>query len=204
MENLSNNSFETFVDNYIKKLTLCLTAEKKAQICYLAKNLKKAWENGNRIFLCGNGGSAGNAIHIANDFIYGAGACGKEPALPGLKVIALPSNPAIVTCLANDIGFENIYAYQIDVQANFGDILIVLSGSGNSNNIVNAINTANAKGLNTFAILAFDGGESIKIAKNPIHFDINDMQIAEDLQLIIGHLCMQWLSSNKNLFNFKS
>ena len=116
-----------------------------------------------------------------------------------MKVNALTSNPAILTCLANDTGFENIFSYQLEVQADEDDILIVLSGSGNSQNIVNAINVANSKGLKTFAILAFDGGECIKIAKHPIHFAINDMQIAEDLQLIIGHLCMQWLSSKKNL-----
>ena len=77
--------------------------------------------------------------------------------------------------------------------------MIALSGSGNSKNIINAIHMANSKGLKTFAILAFSGGECIKIAKHPIHFPIQDMQIAEDLQLIIGHLCMQWLSINKNL-----
>ena len=105
-----------------------------------------------------------------------------------------------MTCLANDTGFENIYSYQLEVQANKDDILIVLSGSGNSENIVSAINTANKKGLKTFGILAFDGGKCKKILKHPLHFEINDMQIAEDIQLIIGHLCMQWLSANKPIF----
>ncbi len=199
MENTTDNLFENFASKYIKNLIYCFTDEKKSQIHYLAECLIQAWANGNKIFLCGNGGSAGNAIHIANDFIYGTGACGKGEKLPGLKVNALTSNPAVLTCLANDTGFENIFSYQLEVQADENDILIVLSGSGNSQNIVNALNVANSKGLKTFAILAFDGGKCIKIAKHPIHFAINDMQIAEDLQLIIGHLCMQWLSSKKNL-----
>ena len=199
MENTKNNLFDNFVSEYIENLSYCFSKEKKSQIQHLAECLIEAWANGNKIFLCGNGGSAGNAIHIANDFIYGTGACGIGKKLPGLKVKALTSNPAILTCLANDTGFENIFSYQIEVQADENDILIVLSGSGNSQNIVNALNAANSKGLKTFAILAFDGGECIKIAKHPIHFAINDMQIAEDLQLIIGHLCMQWLSSRKNL-----
>ena len=197
MENIKNNLFNSFVNQYIKNLSYCFSEAKISQINHLAECLKEAWVKGNKIFLCGNGGSAGNAIHIANDFIYGTGACGSGENLPGLKVHALTSNPAILTCLANDTGFENIFSYQIDVQADEDDILIALSGSGNSKNIVNALNSANSKGLKTFAILAFDGGECIKIARNPIHFEINDMQIAEDLQLIIGHLCMQWLSSNK-------
>ena len=197
MNNTKNEKFNLFVDSYLTNLSSCFTPEKKEQIFELAKSLKEAWRNGKRIFICGNGGSAGNAIHIANDFIYGAGACGNPPEIPGLRVTALPANPAVLTCLANDTGFENIFAHQIDVQADKDDILIALSGSGNSMNIVNALEIANSKGLKTYAILAFDGGKSLKIAKHPIYFPINDMQIAEDLQLIIGHLCMQWLSSNK-------
>ena len=193
-------AFDAFASNYIKKLSLCFNSQMNNKIYELAESLKEAWQNGKNIFLCGNGGSGGNAIHIANDFIYGTGACGKGEKIPGLKVNALSSNPAILTCLANDTGFENIYSYQLEVQANKDDILIVLSGSGNSENIVSAINTANKKGLKTFGILAFDGGKCKKILKHPLHFEINDMQIAEDIQLIIGHLCMQWLSANKPIF----
>ena len=199
MNNKKNDKFNLFVSSYLSNLGACFTDQKILQIFELAKSLKKAWEQGNRVFLCGNGGSAGNAIHIANDFIYGTGACGGGPTLPGLRVTALPANPAVLTCLGNDTGFENIFAHQINVQSDKNDILIALSGSGNSMNIVNALEIANSKGLKTFAILAFDGGKCINIAKNPIHFETDDMQIAEDLQLIIGHLCMQWLSLNKNL-----
>ena len=152
------------------------------------------------ILLCGNGGSAGNAIHIANDFLYGIGNCGKGSKIPGIRVSALSANPAILTCLGNDIGFENIFSYQLKVKSKKNDLLIALSGSGNSPNVISAINTANQIGLKTFAILAFDGGKCNDIVNYPLHFNINDMQIAEDLQLIIGHLCMQWLSNNKSEF----
>jgi len=73
----------------------------------------------------------------------------------------------------------------------------VLSGSGNSANVVQALETANALGLKTFAILAYSGGRCRELAEVPIHFAIDDMQIAEDTQLVVGHLCMQWLSDNK-------
>ena len=158
----------------------------------LAKSLSAAWKHGKYVYLCGNGGSAGNAIHMANDFIYGAGVNNKNG---GLKVEALSSNQAVITCLANDLGYDFIYSEQIKVKGKEGDILIALSGSGNSKNIVNAINEANQIGMNTFAILGYSGGEAKKIVQNPIHFEINDMQIAEDLQLIVGHICMQWLAS---------
>ena len=99
-----------------------------------------ALRNGNKIMFCGNGGSAGNAIHLANDFIYGAGlGYGK-----GLRVEALSANPAVLTCLANDIGYENIFSEQIRVKGNVGDVLIVLSGSGNSPNILKVLETGNA------------------------------------------------------------
>ena len=163
----------------------------------LAISLKKAWIERRQVFICGNGGSAANALHMANDFHYGIGACGEGTKLPGLRVEALSANTGILTCLANDTGYENIYAHQLEVKANHGDVLIVLSGSGNSANVVNALRTAQKLGLYSYAIVAFGGGECKQLANEAIHFSIDDMQIAEDTQLIIGHLCMQWLSNNK-------
>ena len=116
---------------------------------------------------------------------------------PGLKVEALPANSAVITCLANDTGYENIYSNQIKVKAQPGDLLIALSGSGNSPNIVNALKVASEFNLKTFALLAFSGGECLELVDVPIYFPINDMQIAEDTQLVVGHLCMQWLTRNK-------
>ena len=197
----SSNDFDVFANNYVSKLKGCFSKEMNEKIFKLAKSLLQVWEEGNNVFLCGNGGSAGNAIHIANDFIYGTGNCGHGEKISGLKVTALTSNPAILTCLGNDIGFENIFSYQLKVKANKNDVLIALSGSGNSPNILSAIKTANQIGLKTFGILAFSGGKCKDIVNYPIHFEVNDMQIAEDLQLIIGHLCMQWLSKNKPKFN---
>jgi hypothetical protein len=82
------------------------------------------------------------------------------------------------------------------VKGNHDDILIVLSGSGNSLNVVKALEMGNSLGMKTFAILGFTGGMCKAIAKYPIHFEIDDMQISEDLQLIVGHMCMQWLCDN--------
>ena len=114
-----------------------------------------------------------------------------------MRVEALPANTGIITCLANDTGYENIYSNQLKVRANQDDILVALSGSGNSGNIVNAIKASRDLRMKSVAILAFDGGQCKAIADLAIHFPIDDMQIAEDTQLIIGHLCMQWLNSHK-------
>ena len=99
----------------------------------------------------------------------------------------------MLTCLDNNLRYDNIYSEQIRVKGNPGDVLIVLSGSGNSANVVKAIEAANELKMKTFAILGFTGGHCKRLAQYPIHFEIEDMQIAEDLQLIVGHICMQWL-----------
>ena len=191
------SDFATTANDYINRLHACFSSEILQNVETLAKEIRQAWVDGRNVFICGNGGSAANAIHIANDFHYGIGACGPGPSLPGLRVEALPSNPGIITCLANDTGYDNIYAHQLHVKGQPGDLLIVLSGSGNSPNVVKALETADLQKMKTFAILAFSGGRCLELAQVPIHFAIDDMQIAEDTQLVVGHLCMQWLNSNK-------
>ena len=194
---LTQSSFALTAGDYLQRLKGCFSVEVLAAVETLAEELRQAWIDGRNVFICGNGGSAANAMHLANDFHYGIGACGPGPSLPGLRVEALPANAGIITCLANDTGYANIYAYQLQVKGRPGDLLIVLSGSGNSANVVKALETANALGMKTFAILAYSGGSCRELAQVPIYFEIDDMQIAEDTQLVVGHLCMQWLTSNK-------
>jgi D-sedoheptulose 7-phosphate isomerase len=183
---------QSHISSYLNRLIETLACKELLKTEQLGFALLEAWRHGNSIYFCGNGGSAGNAVHLANDFIYGAGIkFGK-----GLRVEALSANSAVLTCLANDIGYDQIFAEQIRVKARSGDVLVVLSGSGNSPNIVKALEIGNALGLVTFAILGFDGGKAKNLAQHPIHIPVQDMQIAEDLQLIIGHICMQWLCEN--------
>jgi D-sedoheptulose 7-phosphate isomerase len=180
------------IKNYSEKINRALTLSAMDKIPELGYALRESWRLGRGVYLCGNGGSAGNANHIANDFFHGAGISNGG----GLKVESLCANPAILTCLANDLGYDEIYSEQIRIKANPGDVLIVLSGSGNSRNVVRALEMGNSKGMETFAILGFSGGRCKRIAHHPIHFEVDDMQIAEDLQLIVGHMCMQWLCAN--------
>ena len=180
------------IKSYTDKLSQVLKLGAMQQIQALGEALREAWKEGHTIYFCGNGGSAGNAIHLANDLLYGAGVNNGG----GLRVEALSANSAVLTCLANDIGYDQIYAEQLRVKANPSDVLIVLSGSGNSSNVVKALEVGNSIGMVTFAILAFSGGRCKELAQHPIHFEIDDMQIAEDLQLIVGHICMQWLYDN--------
>ena len=99
--------------------------------------------------------------------------------------------------MANDIGYENIFSEQIKVKGVGGDLLIVLSGSGNSKNVINAIKEAKKNKLDTFAILGFDGGKCKKILKDYIHYNVDDMQISEDMQMIVLNMCIQKLMKQK-------
>ncbi len=198
---LSKSTFSNNAIDYLRRLNSIFTEDIIKLTELLAQDLLSAWQQKQQVFICGNGGSGANAIHIANDFHYGIGACGPPPKQLGLRVEALCANQGVITCLANDTGYENIYSNQLQVKGNQGDLLIVLSGSGNSTNVINAIKTAKLIGLKSYAILAYDGGECKNLADHSIHFPIDDMQIAEDTQIIISHICMQWLSSNKPLAN---
>lgn len=180
------------IDSYVERLGQAMRMDAMRQVPVLAQAMRDAWSSKNTIYFCGNGGSAGNAIHLANDFLYGVG---KHKGI-GMRVESLSANAAVVTCLANDLGYDQIYAEQLRVKANPGDVLVVLSGSGNSPNVVKALEMGNALGMRTFALLGYSGGACKNTAETPIHFPINDMQIAEDLQVIIGHMCMQWLCEN--------
>ena len=187
------NNFLNHFNLYFEELKTVLTNFKDIdQIEHLTNSLLVAWSKKNQLFICGNGGSAGNAIHLANDFIYGID---RQQGI-GLRVEALSANPSVITCLANDEGYENIYSQQLKVKANAGDILLVLSGSGNSPNVINALKIGHELEMQTFAILGFSGGLCLELAQHSIHFSINDMQISEDLQLMVGHICMQWLCQN--------
>lgn len=161
----------------------------------LAQALLDAWRLKRQVFLFGNGGSAANANHLANDFIYGI----SKTLGMGLRVSALSANSAVLTCLANDEGYDNIYAHQLAVLANAGDLIVALSGSGNSPNIVKALTWCQENSVNSFAILGYDGGKAKALARCPIHVPINDMQISEDLQLVVGHIVMQWLFKRYSL-----
>jgi len=174
---------------YASRLSDALAEASWAGVEALARELLDCWQRGRQVFLCGNGGSAGNAMHLANDFLYGI----SKTFGSGLKVHALPANASVLTCLGNDCGYDQIFAMQLAVQAAKGDVLIALSGSGNSPNILKALEQARKMGVRSYAVLGYSGGKAKALADVAIHFGVDDMQIAEDLQLIVGHMVMQWL-----------
>ncbi len=178
-----------FFHGYTARLQETLAAADFAPVETLAEALLQAWRAGRSVYLCGNGGSAGNAIHLVNDLIYGA----VQGRGPGVRAHALSANAAVLTCLANDTDYSEVFALQLKTFGQPGDILLALSGSGNSPNILKAIEAGRALGMKTFAILGYSGGKARALVDVPIHFPVDDMQISEDMQLIVGHMVMQWL-----------
>lgn len=180
--------------SYVGRLEATLKNADWSQVEQLAVAVRQCWIDGRRVFFCGNGGSAANAVHAANDLHYGVarGVLGG-----GVRVSALSANVAVLTCLANDEGYAEIYSRQLAVDGQAGDVLIAFSGSGNSPNIVEALKQAKTMGIRSFAVLGYSGGEAKKLADTAIHFAVDDMQVAEDLQMILVHMIMQWLCANQ-------
>ena len=170
---------------YSSKINLALKGLDVQSLESLAVALLDAWKCNHCIYICGNGGSAANALHIANDLIYGVRLVVKVQKYRN-TVEALTGNVGVLTCLANDRLWKYFYT-STWAKANKDDVLIILSGSGNSKNVIAALEYGNSIGMPTFAVVAYDG-EDKSLAKTALHLPINDMQIAEDLQLIIFHM----------------
>jgi len=182
---------------YIERLYVALGRLDLRAVEKLARDLLGCWRDGRQVFLIGNGGSAGNATHLANDYIY---ALSKQIG-SGIRAHSLAANPSLVTCLANDEGYDQIYAIQLHVMARRGDVLLAFSGSGNSPNILRALEAAKEIGMTSYAVLGFSGGQAKALADVPIHVAIDDMQVAEDVQMAIGHMIMQWLHGQRDAVN---
>ena len=201
---MSKEKIDSITTTYLRDLQNSFDDEVIKKIYKLANSLMQCWKENRNVFICGNGGSGANAIHIANDFLYGIGATNAKTIMNGLSIESLVSNQAVMTCLANDIGYENIFSFQLDVKASPNDLLIVLSGSGNSQNIINVLETASRKKIKTFAIVAFEGGRCKDIADEFIHIKENNMELAEDSQMIIFNICKKYLSGYRKEMLFKN
>jgi D-sedoheptulose 7-phosphate isomerase len=176
---------------YSQKLAQFVTSFDWSSVEKLAEMVETARKQRRQVFICGNGGSAANALHIANDFT----AAMFKGTRDAIRANALPANVGVLSCIGNDLSYDAIFSQQLRVLAEPGDLLIVLSGSGNSPNILAVLDEAKAQGVTSVAILGFDGGKALAKADHIIHFALNDMQIVEDLQIVVGHMIMRHISA---------
>ena len=157
----------------------------------LLQELERVDFESTKIFLCGNGGSGANALHIENDISVGINKFSGRR----LSVETLGSNIAVSGAISNDYSYEEVFSRQLALKSRPGDLLIAFSGSGNSPNILKVLEEAKKIGVRTCAVLGFNGGAAKTLADVPIHFPVDDMQISEDLQLILGHLVLRQFES---------
>ena len=148
--------------------------------------LDMAFEQKSCIYIFGNGGSAATASHFQNDFNKGI----SEHTEKKFRFICLNDNISTIMAIANDIGYEEIFRFQLCGRLNPNDLVIGISGSGNSKNIINAVEYAKECGCSVIGITGFDGGELKKIADVSLHAPVNSMQITEDIHMIFDHLIM--------------
>jgi D-sedoheptulose 7-phosphate isomerase len=145
---------EEIARNYLQFFEQVLGSIDVDAVCRVVRRLREAREAGASVYIAGNGGSATTATHLANDLGKAAKASGRAP----FRVLSLTDNVSWLTALANDEGYEHVFTGQLENFARPGDVLIVISVSGSSPNVVNAVEFARARGLVTIGLVGFDGG----------------------------------------------
>lgn len=154
--------------------------------------LEEARLSGKKIFICGNGGSAATASHFVCDFNKGV----SENQEQKYNFECLSDNVPTMMAVANDMSYDEVFRFPLRNKMKAGDILIGISGSGNSKNVVNAFEYAKSIGGTVIALVGYDGGKMKKMADYCIHVDVNDMQISEDLHIMLDHM-MMWVLSHQ-------
>lgn len=160
----------------------------------IIKEIKKSQEQGNHIYICGNGGSAATASHFCCDF--NKGVSGESDT--NTNFISLSDNIPTMTAIANDLSYDEIFSYQLRNRIKPGDLLVVISGSGNSKNIVRAMETAKENGNKIIGLCGYNGGKVKEMSDICLHVNVDNMQIVEDVHMVLDHCMMYTLVySNK-------
>jgi len=180
-----------FSEAYLSYLMSVLKNIDTKEIGQFIKMLLEARERSATIYFIGNGGSAATASHFANDISIGTNSYDKS-----FRAISLTDNLPIITAISNDFGYEEIFVRQLMVLAKPNDMVVAISASGNSPNLIKAFDYAKAIGIKTIAITAFDGGRLKKIADQCIHVPTEPKEYgpAEDAHMVIDHLVGAYLT----------
>ncbi len=182
-------SFASAYADYLADIVRALNFDSVAEF---ANVVLAARERGHRIFFVGNGGSAATASHFANDFSIGT-RCPEKP----FKAVSLTDNVAAMTAIANDDGYEQLFVKQLEVLLEPGDVVVAISASGNSPNVVKALELANARGNHTVALTGFEtGGKIAELAKTVVHVKTRKGEYGpvEDVHMFLDHLVGSYLN----------
>ena len=179
-----------FARTYLDYLTSVLKTIDTREISQFIETLLDARKRGATIYFIGNGGSAATASHFANDIAIGTNSYEKP-----FRAVSLTDSNAIITAVGNDFGFEEIFVRQLRVLGRAGDVVVAISASGNSPNLIRAFDYAKSIGIKTVAITAFDGGKMKQIADEGVHVPtaLKEYGPAEDAHMVLDHLVGAYL-----------
>jgi D-sedoheptulose 7-phosphate isomerase len=181
---IQNLASTDYVRSYLKKLTGLLQTIEPKEVEKAGLLLTAAREEGRQVFLCGNGGSAALASHLAVDLGKG---CSRNRD-KRFRVLSLTDNVPWMTALSNDISYEDVFVEQLRNYAQKGDVLFAISSSGNSKNVLKAVQYANQTGCETIGCSGFAGGKLKEMVKHHIHVKSEHMGLIEDGQMVVGHM----------------
>lgn len=183
--------------DYTQKLKDYIEEERKvidtlniAHINDVMNVLESTRANHGRIYICGNGGSGATASHFVCDFNKGVGSLSKDK----YQFICLNDNVPSVLAIANDISYDDVFAFQLEGVITANDVFIGISGSGNSKNVVKAMETAKTVGAKTVALCGYSGGRMKELADYSVHVASHNMQFCEDIHMMLDHMMMYVLS----------
>lgn len=180
-----------FARRYAEYLSSLLARLDTDAVARFIDVLLNARETGRRIFFIGNGGSAATASHFANDIAIGTRTLDKP-----FRALSLTDNIAVMSAIANDDGYDEVFIQQLQTQMESGDVIVAISASGNSTNVVKALDYANANGAQTIALVGFDGGACMKAAGLSILIDTpkGEYGPVEDMHMFLDHLVGAYLA----------
>jgi D-sedoheptulose 7-phosphate isomerase len=181
-------TIEARIRDYLHRLTTTVESLPAESIERLSEMLYRVYTDGKQVFTLGNGGSASTASHMAADLAKNT----IGPNMRRFRIMSLNDNISILTALSNDLGYENVFSEQLQNLIQPGDMLIVLSGSGNSPNVVRAMEYARSQSAEVAALLGFGGGRAAEIADLSILVDSSDYGVVEDAHLVINHILVEY------------
>ena len=179
------------ISEYFEREKRVMDSIDKVEFSKVINLLEEARKDGRQIFIMGNGGSAATASHYCGDFNKGISAYKDKR----YRMICLNDNLPALLAYANDMSYADVFVEQLKNFYNPGDVVVGISGSGNSANVVNAMEWAKANGAVTIALTGYNGGKLKQIAEYGIHVPVDDMQITEDLHMVFDH-CMYCILTN--------
>ncbi len=183
-ENLDTQYANIMIRNYLEGLQLCVSELSPQNIEEIANAIFDAYKKGKQVFIVGNGGSATTASHFARDLKIGSAVEGR----PRIRANSLTDNVAVITALANDIGYSSIFEEQLIGQLDEGDVVVGISASGNSPNVLKAIEFARSQGAVTIGLIGFGGGRLKELTDKSIVLSSKDYGQVEDTHLTLAHI----------------